>query len=223
MDPFQKLKSATKFIPFKDKIRPLYMPLLNKIKFNYTNKNFNESGVEVLIESSKILDKIGVFHWLEFGTLLGVVRDGKLIRHDFDLDLGVFIDDYSEDIKDAFSKYGFEYQHGFKIYDDSGREQTFKKSNVCVDLFYFIKNEATMHCHIFGMQPDKTRKIRQVNTKFSGFKEIEFAGKKFNIPKDEIQRLKDTYGDEYTIPIKGWHTPNDAYNSQIIDKEVIYL
>lgn len=223
MDPFERLKKATNAIPFKDSLRPLYAPLLNKVKFNYYNKTFLKGGEETLRKASDILDKAGVFHWLEFGTLLGVVRDGKLIKHDCDLDLGVFLDDFSDEIKVHFEKAGFEYKHGFKIDDDSGREQTFVLNNISVDLFYFTKTEDKMHCHIFGMQEDRTRRIRQINTANTGFKKVEFAGKKYNIPKDEIRRLMDTYGEQYTIPIKGWHTPNDALNSEIIDKPVIYL
>ncbi len=199
------------------------MPLLSILKQRYNTKNFNRSGVEVLIKASKILDDIKVFHWLEFGTLLGVVRDGKLIKHDSDLDLGVFIQDYSPSIRVAFEKAGFEYKHGFTVSDQSAREQTFTLQNVSVDLFYFTKDDSSMHCHIFGLQPDKTRKIRQINTCNSGFKLVKFEGKEFNIPQDEIQRLVDTYGDDYKIPLKGWHTPNDALNSQMVDKEVIYL
>lgn len=222
MNPFEKLKHLTRHLPFKDSIRPLYMPLLNIVKSRYINKKFNSSGVEVLINASQLLDEIGVFHWLEFGTLLGVVRDGKLIKHDSDLDLGVFISDYNPKIKEAFVKAGFEYKHGFSIADNTAREETFMLENVSVDLFYFTQSDDTMHCHIFGLQKDKTRRIRQINTIYSGFKKIAFEGKEFNIPQDEIQRLIDTYGTDYTIPIKGWHTPNDALNSEIINKEVIY-
>lgn len=223
MNIFEKLKKATAFIPFKEQIRPLYQPLLEKIKFKHTNKNFNVNGSEVLIKASKVLESLDVHHWLEFGTLLGVIRDGELIKHDFDLDLGVFIDDYDPRIKEALIKGGFEYKHGFTTKDQTEREQTFVFKNVAIDLFYFTKSEDRMWCHIFAMQEDRKRIIRQINTSHSGFKEVNFKGHAFQVPFDEIGRLKDTYGEEYDIPLKGWHTPRDAYNSEIINKEVIYL
>lgn len=223
MDIFEKLKKATSFIPFKDQIRPLYGPLLNKLKYNQTNKNFNESGKEVLIKASKVLNSIGVMHWLEFGTLLGITRDGQLIKHDLDLDLGVFIEDYDEKIKKAFIADGFEYKHGFTTSDGSTREDTFFYKKVAIDIFYFSKKADKMCCHIFDLQEDNTRVIRQINTHNSGFKKIKFENHMFDVPKDEIQRLKDTYGEEYNIPLKGWYTPRDAYNSEIIEKEIIYL
>ncbi len=223
MDIFEKLKKATSFIPFKDQLRPLYQPILEKVKFNHVNKNFNTNGAEVLVEASKILNDIKVFHWLEFGTLLGIVRDGELIKHDFDLDLGVFIDDYNPIIKDAFIDAGFEYKHGFTTADQTEREETFVLNGVAIDLFYFTKVKSKMWCHIFAMQENKERIIRQINTSHSGFKQVVFHNHHFQIPADDIGRLKDTYGEEYAIPLKGWHTPRDAYNSEIINKEVIYL
>ncbi len=222
MDIFEKLKKATDFIPFKDQVRPLYKSLLEKIKYKYVNDNFNKSGTEVLIKASKVLNRIGVSHWLEFGTLLGIVRDGQLIKHDFDLDLGVFIEDYDVRIKEAFLADGFEYKHGFSTTDGTAREETFVYKDVAIDLFYFTRQADKMWCHIFALQENKKRIIRQINTSYSGFKKVEFENHMFDIPKNDIQRLKDTYGEEYNIPLKGWHTPRDAYNSEIIDKEVVY-
>jgi hypothetical protein len=94
--------------------------------------------------------------------------------------------------------------------------------DVAIDLFYFTRQADKMWCHIFALQENKKRIIRQINTSYSGFKKVEFENHMFDIPKNDIQRLKDTYGEEYNIPLKGWHTPRDAYNSEIIDKEVVY-
>jgi len=45
--------------------------------------------VETLKEIKHILDDVGVKYWLDFGTLLGAVRDGKFIPWDTDIDLGM--------------------------------------------------------------------------------------------------------------------------------------
>jgi len=46
-----------------------------------------EMCVENLKEIKRILDDAGVKYWLDFGTLLGAVRDGKFIPWDTDIDL----------------------------------------------------------------------------------------------------------------------------------------
>lgn len=47
-----------------------------------------EVFVKRLTELKEILDKCGVKYWLDWGTLLGAVRDGKIIEWDGDIDLG---------------------------------------------------------------------------------------------------------------------------------------
>ena len=71
------------------------------------------------------------------------------------------------------------------------------------------------------MAEKNKRVIRQINTHYSGFKKIQFNGRDYLIPKDDTQRLIDTYGEQYIIPLKEWHTPKDALNSEIIEKKII--
>jgi phosphorylcholine metabolism protein LicD len=49
-------------------------------------------ATEVLAAGADLLDGLGVHWWLSAGTALGVVRDGRLIPHDTDLDVGVLDD-----------------------------------------------------------------------------------------------------------------------------------
>ena len=51
-----------------------------------------ETAVENLREIKDVFDKIGVEFWLDHGTLLGAVRDGKIIEWDSDVDLGIWYD-----------------------------------------------------------------------------------------------------------------------------------
>jgi len=46
-----------------------------------------------LKDIKNILDRADVIYWLECGTLLGAVRDGKIIPWDSDMDLGMFSSD----------------------------------------------------------------------------------------------------------------------------------
>jgi len=49
--------------------------------------------LELIDHVHAVLDRHGVLHWLEFGTLLGAVRDGTLIPWDDDADIGVLAAD----------------------------------------------------------------------------------------------------------------------------------
>ncbi len=50
----------------------------------------------VLPEVVRVFDLLGIPFWLDQGTLLGLVRDGRLLEHDHDLDLGLWEEDYKK-------------------------------------------------------------------------------------------------------------------------------
>lgn len=52
-----------------------------------------EIVVKNLRDITRIFDKNAISYWLDSGTLLGAVRDGRLIEWDGDVDLGVWDDD----------------------------------------------------------------------------------------------------------------------------------
>lgn len=203
----------------KEKLKPLYRPLLQSAQFKADNRNFLKEGDNVLQAACNVLNGAGVFHWLEFGTLLGVIRDGRLIAHDTDIDFGVFLDDQSEHIAEAFKNAGFERVHRFEIENGQyGLEESYVLNGVSVDLFYFTKTDSGMYCHLFPVINKTERQIRELHTTINTFKKIEWQGVEVHIPEDADQRLRDTYGN-YHVPNKDWYTPMQALNSEIIQKD----
>jgi len=195
------------------------MPVLHKFKYLKKNRDFKANGNEVLLKAKKALDEIGINFWLDYGTLLGVYRDGKLISYDTDVDVGVFLDDYTENIIKALEKNGFVYER--KIIVDQGRyamEQSFSYLNVKIDIFYYRKEGNKMISHLFPLNDKKKYTVREIYTTYSDFTSIDFLKQSFSIPKNTEQRLQETYGEDWRIPISDWYTPDDALNSKIIDK-----
>ena len=62
---------------------------------------------DALFRICDILEKNSIPYWLCNGTLLGVIRDSKLIPWDEDLDFGVSVD-YSEQVREIFKREIFE-------------------------------------------------------------------------------------------------------------------
>jgi lipopolysaccharide cholinephosphotransferase len=52
-----------------------------------------EKSIETLKEIKKILDKHDIYYWIDEGTLLGAVREKKLIEWDHDIDLAIWYKD----------------------------------------------------------------------------------------------------------------------------------
>jgi lipopolysaccharide cholinephosphotransferase len=60
-----------------------------------------ELAVENLMDVKEVFDERGIRYWLDWGTLLGAVREGKMIEWDHDIDLGT-MDDNLEKIVSIF-------------------------------------------------------------------------------------------------------------------------
>lgn len=57
---------------------------------------FRRRQLKLLDELDRICKKHSLTYWLDFGTLLGAVRDGKFITWDDDLDISMPIEDYKK-------------------------------------------------------------------------------------------------------------------------------
>jgi hypothetical protein len=195
------------------------MPFVNKYLYRKSNKAFNNYGNTILLKTKTALDEINVDFWLDFGTLLGVHRDGKLIGHDTDVDIAIYLEDYSERIEQAMIKQGFTYSRRCEL--EKGKralEQSFCYKGVYIDIFYYSKRGDKNICHIFFLNESKNRIPREVYTTNTGFKKIVFLDKEWNIPSNPDLRLIETYGPDYKIPLPNWHTPRDCLNSKILNE-----
>ena len=98
------------------------------------------SDLEIIFkECTSILNKIDQEYWLTNGTLLGIVRESKLIPWDLEIDIGVLKDNFSkEKAKTSFVSKGFD------LYDEgvNSNHITFIKRKIRVDInLYVLKND----------------------------------------------------------------------------------
>ena len=66
-------------------------------------------GEETLRDAVEVGKNLNVKPFLLYGTLLGYVREGSFIKHDFDIDLGLLEEDFKrkDEIKEALLKRGY--------------------------------------------------------------------------------------------------------------------
>jgi phosphorylcholine metabolism protein LicD len=212
-------------------MRYIYRQTIFKYKQYKNNRNFRQNATYVMEHLNKVFNELGVKYWLVYGTLLGVYRDGKFIEHDDDIDIGLFLDDYSENIKKVMNKYGFKLKREILIDNgDYGREETYELKGIDIDLFYFIKKEDYFLAHDFKNEDGKSwAKTIQDNgglivreRRFTPFslKEIEFLNKKFYIPYPTKEHLASVYGDDFMIPNPSWNPYNEPKNIKILKNKI---
>lgn len=135
--------------------------------------------------------------WLDFGTLLGFYRDGKIIDHDSDLDVGIIYEDFYNNIDSIKSKIS---EMGFYFTKVS-------------DLFYRVNfsKKNLLHCDIFLFKQDNGIYKTHFNEYLSKYDEIfplkktVFFKTEFNTPNNIEFFLETRYG-------SSWKTPLSRYN-----------
>lgn len=163
------------------------------VKLNSRN-NFNIKLAErALLDIKKILDDNRIVFFLISGTLLGCIREGGILPHDKDIDIGVWNSNKKNRLAKLFGTSGLFYiqaprtPHTIRIKHVNG---------ISTDIFIHYRNKNNYwHAGV---------KLKWNNTPFK-LAPHPFLGTYFNIPKNYNLYLKENYGD--------WRTPNNIFDS----------
>ena len=197
------------------------------IKRNETKKskeiinNFNKNGISVIKDFLKICDSQNLECWLIYGTLLGYIRENGLIKHDYDFDLGMWKSDYNKGFQETLINNGFELVHQFEGIDYDAFEQTYKKNNVSIDIFYSYKNETETWTHVFHREKDDTLapniwKVRKLPYPNKGLAKVSFFDEPVFIPSNSEEYLALTYGENWRIPDSNFDWRKGPYANSIL-------
>lgn len=143
---------------------------------------------EILAEGAGILDLLSIKWWLSAGTILGIYRDGKLIPHDTDLDVGA-----QEPLDHEVTKSAF-FERGFEAVAFSTFQLAFRKREVIFDIYLFEKVGENLVCEI-----TKQGKMAKPYRLFEKLGTLQFEGKFYPTPQPVEEYLRVRYGD--------WQTP----------------
>ena len=214
-----------------DIVRYIYRKTILRYRHYKQNKLFKENAKEILMQLNKAFKELNIPYWLVYGTLLGVYRDGKFIDHDLDIDLGLFLDDYNEEIAEVLSKYGFKLKKQFLIDNgEYGREETYFYKGIGIDLFYFIKKENCFKVHDFKNEDGKSWAktiqdnggliVRERTFEKFDITYIDFLDSKYPIPNNTHKHLASVYGEDFMIPNPSWSPYNKPKNIEVLDNKI---
>lgn len=198
-------------------VRPFYR-LKRKIEEAQRRKMYHMNANSLLIRLKEVLDSNGIFFWLEFGTLLGAYREHDFIKHDLDLDIGVFFDN-PQLVRKVLEKGGFKLIKEYRVGDEGllGFEETYSYKDVTIDIFYFHKVRDVMYCNTFSPFEDEYKdmtifQVKQITVPYTGFSILEFKGMNFNVPYDIPKHLTAHYGKNFMIPNAKFNYKEEATN-----------
>jgi len=193
------------------------------------NKVFLENAEEALSRLDDTMNALQVSYWLEYGTLLGAYRDKAFLKHDIDIDIGLFLDDYSLELPEYMARYGFTLKREILIDNGQyGREETYSYKGIDIDLFYFsfTDDKSKIYTHDFkgedGKSWTKTIEerggliVRERYFNYHGLEKISFLQKEFPVPAQVDEHLASVYGEDFMIPNASWNPYDKPQNVKIL-------
>jgi phosphorylcholine metabolism protein LicD len=140
--------------------------------------------------------------FLVYGTLLGMVREDRLIPHDDDMDVGVLEEEWDDVVPDTIP--------GFRRFNTSTWTTKFahKKTGLVVDFFRFrLEGNERVANAGSNMGVHEYRFPREM---IEPFKTVEWKGREWQVPADAKGFLLHHYGENWRTPNESWDYRTDA-------------
>lgn len=186
---------------------------------------FLEEGEELLRVFATAMNTSGVLFWLEFGSLLGFYREHDFIKHDCDIDFGVFLKDV-ERVRAVLKNVGFKLIHLYQA-SDGGVEECYKYKHTTIDVFYFREDRDLLYCNSFStvsynyfvekIIKNKKCHVKRIDIPNQSFIRTQFKGVDVYVPIDCEKHLKMHYGKNFMIPNSKFDYRTEATNITYYD------
>ena len=174
-------------------------------------KNIQENGYDVLEETLNTLNSIpNVKAFADFGTMLGIVRENALLKHDLDMDIAVLGEKglYNY-VTMLLERQGYKLWREY-IFDDRIVEQSYHYKNIKVDINYYEYSEKGVMTWLFYRDPNKKYKnnkrdiVRMDYSMIDTLKTVTIKEKEISIPENATTILEEKYGKNWQVPDKNW-------------------
>lgn len=177
-----------------------------------------EKALKMLDQVTRILEKNDVKYSLDCGTLLGIVREGRLLPWDNDVDLCVPASEVDKLKKcmlplwlrgyrvrmsytyEATPQMGYRQPRLLKL---RNRKRLVHRGENLIDIFIKYDGGDGFHYLMVGGSLEKYILQRTPSQYINDLTEVEFNGKCYPIPRDYDGYLAYRYGD-WKTPVKDW-------------------
>ncbi len=188
-------------------------------------------GREILEIVHNTLPAASIPFFIDYGTLLGCVREHGFIPHDDDIDFGVPVgmNNCAARILDLLESKGFEFKRAFEL---NGKivEIAFYYKGISVDFFFKTMHKGVCKTFIFstgGANSSLGARISVLETIGAKYCEVlpediiqcQFQGLSVNIPKCYEKCLSMAYGDTWRTPLKSNYTQKDKNIRSIVEEQ----
>ncbi|MEH7331273.1 LicD family protein [Neobacillus drentensis] len=170
-------------------------------------------------------------YWLEFGTLLGAIREKGFISHDHDIDIAMYIQERDETLEQLLTSKGFKLKKRAKLLTGEIIEETYKYKTANIDIFYAYKMDNQIK--IFDYQTFYNLSPNECIKQYGGLRVYENVLTEFDLIKSEFYdldvlipsnihiHLGELYGKDYMIKNKNWKFDSSSVRKETTNLAVI--
>lgn len=133
------------------------------------------------------------------GTLLGLVREGGFISRDYDIDFGMWAEDYDPKLVDAMAAAGFAFR-GFKGKPDNGLVLKFGRDRIPIDIALYYREGGHAWAAAYKGQD------LQMRYRYPAFgtEPASLCGVPVFVPSPPEAYLQAIYGRNWRWPVRNW-------------------
>jgi phosphorylcholine metabolism protein LicD len=177
-----------------------------------------EKAVVMLKKVTRLLEKIKIPYILEAGTLLGVIRENRLLPWDNDLDITITRQFEKQLLKNIWKLRLYGYQVRVKYYKEDLKYFKRKELRIIkirhLNILKFLKKDVVLDIFVkrkigneyywtVGVKNPVLKAVPE--TFYDNLTQIKFSGKLFSVPEDSEGYLENHYGKDWRIPVKEWN------------------
>lgn len=197
-----------------------------------TRALIQKQGFEIIGTLQSVLDQLDITFFFDMGTLLGIVREGKLLGHDLDIDTAVIIEaeDDIQKVTEKLIQNGCVHKYRYIVDGIGIVEDSFNIGGVKFDVNYYQHNGENDICYLGYKKPDQNYEEGTMNVvslscpKIKNVVKIQVNGREINVPVCPEQYLANRYGDNWRVPDKDyiyWKGPSASPIDNMC-KQIIY-